>query len=67
MLSINQLCDKGYKTVFDHTCWLILKDDKVMHVGNRKENIYKIKINAYMRIKSCLIANINGSFFGKRN
>ena len=35
-LSISQLCDKGYTIMFDHACCLILKNDKVIFVGNRK-------------------------------
>jgi hypothetical protein len=48
--------------MFDHACCLILKNDKVLLVGNRKGNVYKIKIDACMRIKSCLVATINDSF-----
>jgi len=29
--------------MFDHACCLILKNDKVLLVGNRKGNVYKIK------------------------
>jgi hypothetical protein len=36
LLSISQLCDKGYIIMFDHVCCLILKNDKVIFVGNRK-------------------------------
>jgi hypothetical protein len=37
-------------------------NDKVLFVGNRKENVYKIKIDACIRIESCLIASINDNF-----
>jgi len=57
------LCDKGYKIMFDHACCLILENDKFLLVGNRKENVYKIKINKCMRIKSSLVSSINDSFF----
>ena len=63
LLSISQLYDKGYKIKFDHTCCLILENDKVLLVGNRKWNVYKIKIDEFMRIESCLVASINDSFF----
>jgi len=59
---IIQLCDKGYKIMFDHACCLILENDKVLFIGNRKGNVYKIKIDACMRIESCLVARINDSF-----
>jgi hypothetical protein len=63
LFSIIQLCYKGYKIVFYHACCFILENDKVIYVGNRKGNAYKIKINACMRIQICLISNINNSFF----
>jgi hypothetical protein len=62
LLSISQLCDKGYKIMFNHACCLILENDKVLFIGNRKENVYKIKIDACIRIESCLIASINDNF-----
>jgi len=49
--------------MFDHACCLILENDKFLLVGNRKENVYKIKINKCMRIKSSLVSSINDSFF----
>jgi rRNA maturation protein Rpf1 len=42
LLNISQLCDKGYKIMFDHACYLILENDKVLFIGNRKGNVYKI-------------------------
>jgi hypothetical protein len=65
-LSISQLCDTGYKIVFDHVCYLILENNKVIYVENRKGNVNKIKTNAYMRIKSCLITNIKDNFLWHR-
>jgi hypothetical protein len=52
LLSISQLCDKDYTIMFDHACCLILENDKVLLIGNRKGNIYKIKIDAWIRIKN---------------
>jgi intein/homing endonuclease len=63
LLSISQLCDKGYKIMFDHACCIILENDKVLLIGNRKVNVYKIKIDACIRIKNCLVASINDFFF----
>jgi hypothetical protein len=48
--------------MFDHTCHLILENDKVIFIGNRKGNVYKIKIDACMRIESYFITSINNSF-----
>ena len=65
LLSI-QLCDKEYKIMFDHACCLILENDKVLFIGNRKEYVYKIKINICMRIENYLVASINDSFLWNR-
>jgi hypothetical protein len=48
--------------MFDHKNFLILENVKILFVGNRKRNVYKIKIHACIRIKSCLVASINSSF-----
>ena len=49
--------------MFDHACCIILENDKVLLIGNRKVNVYKIKIDACIRIKNCLVASINDFFF----
>jgi hypothetical protein len=66
LLSISQLYDKSYKIMFDHACCLILENDEVLFIGNRKWNVYKININACMRIESCLVASINDNFLWHR-
>jgi hypothetical protein len=66
LLSINQLYDKGYNIVFYYACCLILENDKVIFVENKKGNVYKININACMRIESFLVANIYNSFLWNR-
>jgi hypothetical protein len=61
------LCDKCYKIIFYQAYCLILENDKVLFIGDKKErNVYKIKIDACMRIKSCLVASINDSFHWHR-
>jgi len=62
LLNISKLYDKCYKIIFDHASWLIIENNKVIYIGNRKVNVYKIKINAYIRIKNCLVASINDNF-----
>jgi hypothetical protein len=52
--------------MFDHACYLILENDKVLFIGNRKWNVYKVNINAYMRIESCLVTSININFLCHR-
>jgi len=58
----HSLSDKGYIIVVDHACCLILKKNKVIFVGNKKKNVYKIKTDACIKIKSCFVASINDSF-----
>ena len=45
LLSISQLCNKSYKIMFDHAYYLILENNKVIFIENKKGNIYKIKTN----------------------
>ena len=47
LLNISQLCDKGYKVVFDKTKYVIenVCDGKVVFVGNRCVNVYTIDID----------------------
>ena len=45
LISINQLCDKGYKIIFDKSKCAIEDacDDKILFVGNRCSNVYNIE------------------------
>jgi hypothetical protein len=52
--------------MYDHACCLILENDKVLFIGNRKWNVYKININPCMRIESCLVTSINVNFLWHR-
>jgi hypothetical protein len=52
--------------MFDHAYYLILENDKVIFIENRKRNIYKIKTNICKSIESCLVASINDSFLWHR-
>ena len=47
LLSISQLCDKGFKVVFESS-HCIIKDsqnDKIIFMGHRNENVYTIDIS----------------------
>jgi hypothetical protein len=66
LLSICQLCGRGYKIVTNHISCLILENDKVIYVEIKKENVYKIKIDACMRIKNCFVTIINDFFLHRR-
>ena len=44
LLSISQLCDKGFKVIFEYS-HCIIKDsqnDKIIFMGHRNENVYTI-------------------------
>ena len=57
---------KVIKLFFYDASYLILENDKIIYVGNRKGNVYKIIIDACMRIKSYIFASINVSFLWHR-
>jgi hypothetical protein len=57
---------KVIKLFFYDASYLILENDKIIYVGNRKGNVYKIIIDACMRIKSYIVASINVSFLWRR-
>ena len=49
LLRISQLCDKGFKVIFESS-YCIIKDsqnDKIIFMGHRNENVYTIDISKY--------------------
>ena len=57
LISISQLCDIGYKVLFDKKeCTIIdSKTNEVIFTGNRKNNVYKIKFSYKPnKVISCL-------------
>ena len=55
LLSISQLCDKGFKVIFESS-HCIIKDsqnDKIIFMGHRNENIYTIDISKYESHNRC--------------
>ena len=57
LLSISQLCDKGYKVVFDCLkCHVIdPKSNKVLFLGHRQGNIYIVYLNKLKNENICLM------------
>ena len=49
LLSISQLCDKGFKVIFESSHCIIkyFQNDKIIFMGHRNENIYTIDISKY--------------------
>jgi len=65
LLSISQLCDKGFKNEFNKNCCLICetKSSKVVHIGKRIGNIYMLNIeHASFHELSCLVSKIDDSW-----
>ncbi|KAI4295042.1 hypothetical protein MLD38_040690 [Melastoma candidum] len=55
LLSISQLCDKGYKITFDQDKCSGVLNNEVRFIGNRKGNIYTLTQNSFCTTESCLL------------
>ena len=65
LLSISQLCDKGFKIEFNKNCCLICDVifGEVVNIGKRLGNIYMLNIeHASFHKLSCLVSKINDSW-----
>ena len=65
LLSISQLCDKGFKIKFNINCCLISEaiSGKVVHIGKRIGNIYMMNVEHASFYKlSCLLSKIDYSW-----
>ena len=49
LLSVNQLCDKGFKVIFKASHCIIkdIQNDKTIFMGHRCDNVYTINISKY--------------------
>ena len=61
LISISQLCDKGYIVSFSTIMCVItnLIDNSIIFIGNRYENIYIIDLNNMSNLSQCLMGNKN--------
>jgi len=69
LLSISQLCDKGFKIEFNKNCRLICeaKSSEVVHIGKRIGNIYMLNIkHTSFHELSCLVSKIDDSWLWHR-
>ena len=68
LLSISQLCDKGYRVVFESSRCLIenVIDGKLLFIGDRNSNVYKIDIDQNACVDNCLVVNVNDSWLWHR-
>ena len=63
LISISQLCDKGYTVSFSTTMCVIAnpKDNSIIFIGNRHGNVYIVDLNNMSNLSQCLMANENKS------
>ena len=59
LLSISQLCDRGYKVVFESSMLIVTSpfDDSIRFIGHRHNNIYMVDLdNFFIQNMQCLVA-----------
>ena len=58
LLSISQLCDKGFKVIFESSHCIIkdFQNDKIIFMGHRNENVYTIDISKLKAIIDVFLA-----------
>ena len=69
LLSVSQLCDKGYKVSFDSKSYVVstLMDNNIIFKGKRVNNVYIIDLKclAYQDVK-CLVSVNSDSWLWHR-
>ena len=58
LISINQLCDKGYKVSFEVSLYIVtnLVDNSIVLIGHRQGNVHMINLNDSFTNSHCLVA-----------
>ena len=61
LLSICQLCNKRNKVIFDKDIWKIenTKDNKILFIGQRVENVYVFRIDDIDQINGTCLSPMN--------
>ena len=59
LISISQLCDRGYKVSFESSLCIITNpfNNDTIFIKNRQENIYMIDLNDITITNHCLVAD----------
>ena len=59
LISISQLCDRGYKVSFESSLCIVTNsfDNSTIFIGNRQGNIYMIDLNDITSTNHCLVAD----------
>jgi len=68
LLSVSQLCDKGFLVSFDsHNCFIESKHDKkIKHVGHRINNVYMINLDKTLNLAQCFLSKKDKSWLWHR-
>ena len=58
LISISQLCDKGYKVSFEASLCIVTNhvDNNIIFIGHTQENVYLIDFNDMSSVSHCPIA-----------
>ena len=59
LISISQLCNRGYKIYFESSLYIVTNpfDGSTIFIRNRQDNIYMIDLNDITIVNHCLVAN----------
>ena len=68
LLSVSQLCDKGFLVSFDsHNFFIESKHDKkIKHVGHRINNVYMINLDKTLNLAQCFLSKKDKSWLWHR-
>ena len=68
LLSVSQLCGKGFLVSFDsHNCFIENKHEKnIKHIGYRTNNVYMINIDKTSNHVQCFLSKDNDSWLWHR-
>jgi hypothetical protein len=61
LLSVSQLCDKGYRVIFESTHCMVVESstNEVKFLGKRQGNVYVIYLDELLDNDLCFVANQN--------
>ncbi|KAL5540333.1 hypothetical protein UlMin_042895 [Ulmus minor] len=68
LMSVSQLCDKGFRVVFESSKCFIMDSvsDEIIFVGKRFDNVFTIDINVAKDVEKCFVSFSNESWLWHR-
>ncbi|KAL5544086.1 hypothetical protein UlMin_007870 [Ulmus minor] len=68
LMSVSQLCDKGFRVVFESSKCFIMDSvsDEIIFVGKRFDNVFTIDINVAKDVEKCFVSISNESWLWHR-